>query len=609
LPPVPDRPAGAYPRAFTGADRGSVESDVDSGREFVIAVSSVFGGCALLIAILVIAGTVGLSVKQRDRDIALLRAIAATPRQVRRLVVRETTALALLAGCTGIWAGIALAGWLRDQFVSRGMVPDTFRTFYSWLPPVVAASAAALIGVVAAWIASLRASRIRPTAALNETVVDRTGLGVIRSLIGVIAVAGGITLCVVSAHVGGDSAAGISVATVFTLTVAVALLSPVLIRVAVATFGRLLLLFGVTGRLAVATTGTSARRLSGVLSALVLAVALGGSLWFVQTSVEHVAAGQAGAGLRADHVVTPAAPGLQPDVTDEIRRTHGVTAATGVAHGTLFAARDAGTGYPAQGVDVPGLDRTLDLDVTSGSVADLRGDTVAVDTLTAHSLHLGVGDRFTGWFGDGAPAHLRVVAIYTRGVGFAPFTVPVDVLLPHTDTGLVDAVFVRTDDPAALRAELGRAAPGAALVGRSAYQVALDKNIVQNGWTNKVVTAVLLIYVVIAAVNSLVMYALGRRREFAVLRLAGTTRPQLLRMVRLEQALLLGLALVLGVAIAAATLLPMVKGLTGSPAPYIPAPGWVAVIGGVLLLGIAATVLPARRVLRTRPVEAIGLRE
>jgi putative ABC transport system permease protein len=53
----------------------------------------------------------------------------------------------------------------------------------------------------------------------------------------------------------------------------------------------------------------------------------------------------------------------------------------------------------------------------------------------------------------------------------------------------------------------------------------------------------------------------------------------------------------------------MVKGITGSAAPYIPLSGWVAVIGGVVLLGGAATAVPVRRVLRTRPVEGIGLRE
>jgi putative ABC transport system permease protein len=610
LPPRPDGHEGAYPQVFTGAERGSVESpDVANGRTFVIAVSSSFGGCTLLIAIFVIAGTVGLSVKQRHHDIALLRAIAATPRQVRRLMVRETVALALLAGASGVWAGRAGSAWLRDQFVSRGMVPSTFHVHASWIPPLVAIAAAVLIAATAAWIASLRASRLRPTVALTETVVDRTRVGVIRSLFGLIALVGGITLAAVSARVTGDSAAAISVATVFALTTAVALLSPLLIRVTAATVGRILLLFGVTGRLAVATTRTSARRLSAVLSALVLAVALGGSLWFVETSAEHVAHQQVQAGLLADEVVTPQAPGLRPDLTATLRGTPGVTAAVGVTHGTLFSPHDGPTDYSVQGIDPAGLGRTVDLDVTSGSITGLRGNTVAVDTLTAQALHLHVGSTFNGWFGDGTPAHLRVIAIYQRGLGFAPFTVAADVLLPHTASGLLDAVFVRTDKPTALATELARVAPGATLVPRSAYQTELDQNLVQNGWTNRMITAVLMIYVIIAAANSLIMYALGRRREFAVLRLTGTTRAQVRNMVRLEQLLLLGVALVLGVTIAAATLLPMVKGITGSVSPSVPAAGWVAVIGGVFVLGGVATMPPVRRVLRMRPVDAIGVRE
>ncbi len=616
LPAEPGNLSGAYPRVFVGHDRGSVESPaVDNGREFVIAVSSVFGGMTLLIAVLVIAGTVGLSVTQRHRDIALLRAIAATPRQVRRMVVREAAVLGVLAAATGVWPGLSGANWLRGQFVSRGMAPDTFQAHLSWLPPLIAGSAALLVALAAAWIASLRASRIRPTEALAETAVERGGLGLVRTLLGLIALAGGIILCGVSASASGDSAAGVSVATVFSLVVAVALLSPLLIRAAAATAGRILGVFGVTGRLATANVMTSARRLATVVSSLVLAVALGGSLWFVQASEAHVAAQQSRAGVLADYVVTPTASGLSPDVTATIRRTGGVTAATGVVHSTMFGPHSDISDFSAEGVDTQGLSHTLDLGVTSGSMADLHGDTVAVDNLTAGELKLHVGDVFTGWFGDGAPASLRVVAIYTRGLGFAQMTLPHDVLIGHTSAQRDDAVFITTtaaDRPgaaAALRAELTSLAPGSSVLNRDAYQTGLDANLVQNAWTNQIITGVLLVYVVIAAVNALFMAALTRRREFAVLRLAGTTRLQIIRMVRLEQTFLLGLALVLGGAIAAATLIPMVKGITGSAAPYIPLAGWVTVIGGIIVLGGAATIVPVRRVLRTRPVEAIGIRE
>src|SRR4029078_13173702 len=99
----------------------------------------------------------------------------------------------------------------------------------------------------------------------------------------------------------GGMAAGFSVATVFTLVTAAALLSPLLIRLAAGVLGPLLRRFGVPGRLAAANTSTAARRLAAVLGSLVLAVGLGGSLWFVQSSQLHASAAQTSAGLLADH--------------------------------------------------------------------------------------------------------------------------------------------------------------------------------------------------------------------------------------------------------------------------------------------------------------------
>jgi putative ABC transport system permease protein len=138
---------------------------------------------------------------------------------------------------------------------------------------------------------------------------------------------------------------------------------------------------------------------------------------------------------------------------------------------------------------------------------------------------------------------------------------------------------------------------------------AVNAQVAQNTWTIHVSVIVLLVYVVITALNTLAMAALARRAELAVLCLGGATRRQLLRMVRIEQAVLLGLALIVGGAIAAVTLVPMVKGTTGSTTPYIPPGGWLAVIGGTILLGMAGTLVPIAGVLRIPPIEAIGTQE
>jgi putative ABC transport system permease protein len=105
------------------------------------------------------------------------------------------------------------------------------------------------------------------------------------------------------------------------------------------------------------------------------------------------------------------------------------------------------------------------------------------------------------------------------------------------------------------------------------------------------------------------MAALARRRELALLQLVGVTRRQLRRMVNAEQAGLLGAAVLIGAAIAALTLGAIVRALTGSPIPYIPPLGWVAVLGGITALALVSTIWPVRRMLRTPPIENIGTKE
>jgi putative ABC transport system permease protein len=495
-------------------------------------------------------------------------------------------------------------------------VPGSFALRVSWLPPVAAVGAVVIVAVAAAWIAGLRASRIRPVEALQEAAVERHGrlADVVRASLGLVALAGGVALAGVASHLTASAAAGTAIGLVATLVIAVALLASWLTRIAVAVCAAGLRRLGVPGRLAAANLAASARGLSPVVSALVLAVALGGSLWFLQTSIQHATLQQSRAGVRASQVISTTGAGLPPGVAQAARQVPGVAAAAGIVRSTMFDTQ--GDEITAEGVDAGALPGTLDLGTVSGSLHGLRGDTVAVDTVTASDLHLRVGSTFRGWFGDGAPATLRVVAIYRRGLGFANLTLPSDALRRHTATGLDSLVLIadtRGANHASVLAALARAIrgldPAANIATPGGYQAAVNAQIAQNTWTIHVSVIVLLVYVIIAAFNTLAMAALARRGELAILRLAGATRRQLLRMVRIEQVVLLGLALTVGGAIAALTLVPMVKGTTGSATPYIPAGGWLAVIGGTILLGMAGTLPPILHGLQTPPIEAIGLQE
>ena len=103
---------------LTGDARGKAEyPELQEARTTLIAVTASFGGLALFIAIFVVASTMGLSIQQREREIALLRAVAATPGQIRRMIAWEAAIVGLVGSAAGIWPGAMLGRELADGLV------------------------------------------------------------------------------------------------------------------------------------------------------------------------------------------------------------------------------------------------------------------------------------------------------------------------------------------------------------------------------------------------------------------------------------------------------------------------------------------------------------
>jgi putative ABC transport system permease protein len=157
-----------------------------------------------------------------------------------------------------------------------------------------------------------------------------------------------------------------------------------------------------------------------------------------------------------------------------------------------------------------------------------------------------------------------------------------------------------------LRRELARQVqvPGLTVAGKAGYTAQVDEDMALNAWANLVMAVVLGGFAAIAAMNTLVMTILDRRAEVALLRLAGATRRQIRRMVLWEAVLVTATGLLIGTAILAVTLVPIARGTTGG-APYVPAGIALPVALGIVALGLAATALPARALLRTRPAATV----
>ncbi|MBT2466707.1 ABC transporter permease [Streptomyces sp. ISL-66] len=566
-------------RVLTGAAR-AMDPQLAGAKELLAGLGGSFGGIATLVAVFTAAGTVALSVGQRSREFALLRAVGATPRQIRRTVATEALLVAPVAGAVGCVPGIALASWWFGQLKAKGAIPAGVDLTVSWIPLVSAVGIGLVTALLAGWAAARRPARTRPGQALAAAAVERLRPGWIRTPLGLAALAGGAACASLAATSSGPDAANAALGVVMLFMLAVSLLGPLIARACAALFGLPLRAAGASGSLAAANSRAHARRLASAITPIVLAMAFSSTLVFLHTSQDRAVRQQQEAGLLADHVVT--------DPHDPDRAV--AAGAVALTRTSVLAVVGSGPerlihNASAQGVtgDIATVE---DLGVLSGDLARLAPGKIAVDRTLADADHAAVGDRLELRLPDGTRADPEIVAVYSRGLGLGEITLPAADLAGHTTAGRPTELLIRGPLPAGL----GPAQSASAwTTGQS-----LDREV--NAWANTTMAALLGGFAAVAAANTLVMTVLDRRRELGMLRLVGSTRRQVLRMLRWEALLVSGAGITLGSAIALATLIPLTKTLTGT-GPYIPPAVYASFAAAAVALTLASTTLPARRAL------------
>jgi putative ABC transport system permease protein len=600
---------------LTGAAKGRAEyPELQQTRTTLIPVTAAFGGLALFIAMFVVASTMALSIQQREREIALLRAVGATPRQIRRMIAWEATIVALIGSAAGIWPGVLLGRALGHALVRHGIAPPNFVASTDWLPAAAAVVAAVATTLLAVLAAARRAARVPPTLALTDAAVEPRLVGPGRVIGGLLALAGAVPLFTVSTTTTTpETAAATSEMTAICLVVAVGFLGPIVARMAARLIGPpLAALSPVGGFLASANLGTSTRRFSSASTPIVLTVALSCTLLFSTTTVDHAVTQQRQAALTGQLAITSAGPGLPPAALADARATPGVRSAVALTSTTLGPSLGASDDVlPAQVLD-GGQGGALDVGVTAGSLTALHGDAIALGRHRADSAQAHVGDRIAIMLGDGVRTHATVVAIYTRELALGDALLAPELAAGHRTDPLLGTILIRTDSPAAvaprLRA-LSASFPGLRVSGRASVATAADSDRELNRWLGPLFVAMIFGFTSIAVVNTLVMIALRRGRELALLRLVGANKRQVRSMARWEAVMIIAIGLGVGLAIAATALLPLSHALTGTLRPYVPAGPLAAILGVSALLALLALALPTRRALRSRPIEAIGVGE
>ncbi|MFE0426303.1 ABC transporter permease, partial [Streptomyces sp. NPDC058953] len=195
-----DRIAAAAPGTdvHTGDRVGDLEFlDVGQSRGFLVALSAAFGGTALAVVVFVVSSTLGLGIQQRRRELAMLRAIAATPRQIHRLIGAETLLVSVTGSVLGSVQGFYVADWLRAAFARAGALPADFEPAPSVLPAVASVLLCVIGGRLAGYVAARRIARIKPVEALGESLVEPPGLGLGRLIGGTALIVAGLVMAIV----------------------------------------------------------------------------------------------------------------------------------------------------------------------------------------------------------------------------------------------------------------------------------------------------------------------------------------------------------------------------------------------------------------------------
>jgi putative ABC transport system permease protein len=592
-------------------DKKNVQTFLSVIRGFLLG----FGGIALFVGAFVIFNTLSITVAQRTRELATLRTLGASRRQVLRVVVLESLALGLFASVVGIAAGIGLARGLTALFDSLGLSLPQSSPVYATRTFVVSLLLGVLVTLLAGLWPAVRATRVPPIAAVREGAVleRRRRLGPIAGVALFAVALGLIAYATLGGHLGsGTGLIALGAGTLVGL-LGVAGFAPALVGGLAKIVGFPARTFGgPAGKLASSNAVRNPARTASTAAALMIGLAL---VSFVAVlgkgltgSVDHAVRQQ----VNADWVISSkngwsafdAAAGTAAE------RTPGVTHATSIRSDR---GRVEHANATVNGVDpktVAGLYQFVWKQGGSNATLSQLGDHGALvkrSFANKHDLHL--GDAFTLRTPAGKPISMKVIGVFQPprlyellgGVVISQHAFDSNFARPSNQLTLLDGSVSRS----ALERSLANF-PDTNIQTEAEYVKS------QSSWIS---TMTNLLYVLLALsvvvslfgmVNTLVLSVFERTRELGMLRAVGLTRRQARRMVRHESVItaLIGAALGLPLGILLAASVTHAIGKYGVAFSF-PIGSIVAFTVTAIVAGILAAVAPARRASRLDVLSAL----
>jgi putative ABC transport system permease protein len=616
------RAVGSSATILTGAARVQADPDPTGGSDLLAGTELTAETAASVIAfvaIFVMVGTFAFVVDLRRREMALLRLVGATSRQMRRMIVGEAALIGIVAASAGAVAG-AYGGHLVGHYaVTSGNAPGWFTVGFTWWPVLAGFAVGLLSALLGSAVSAWRAGRVAPIEALREAAVDQRVMTPLRWLLGIAALVTALYFAVdylVSAPFElTNPRKTVEIPLLF--VAAFALLAPVLLAPLARWVTWPLTRLGPGSMIVRANIGTAARRTAAVAGSAVVAVGVAGAFFVQQNNAASALSYQATQTNRADYVVVPVGGDSLPAGTIAVLRKVPGAQVVPVEDIVLYVGTRKGEfidSFNAQAVSAGALPGVEDPAVRSGSVRRFGPGSLVVDEKGARADGLRVGMRLAVWGPGGTRRNVTLTAIVATGLAGDLVYVSTDVVDTAAPTR-VDVRILPGASAAAVRKALLAAVRGqpATVITRaqatSAMQAASHK---ESRSTTILVLGIALVYSLIAVVNTMMMASAGRRRELAALNLTGVTRRQILGYVAAESLI----AVVLGAIVAAVSTIPVLvvmlldlTGLIGSFPVSLPWEAVGAVGGACAAIGVLAATITSARTMRGRAVELAGLRD
>ncbi|MDX3529587.1 ABC transporter permease [Streptomyces sp. ID05-39B] len=561
----------------------------------------VFAGIALFVGTFIIANTFTMLVAQRTKELALLRAVGASRRQVTRSVLIEAFVVGTAAGLTGLVAGVGIGAGMRSLMGSLGAtVPDG--------PLVVSpgtVATALVVGVVitmlAAWLPGRRAAKIAPVAAMSSVhATASTKSLVLRNTIGALLSGAGVAVVLAATTMSGsDGQAPMGLGAVL-LVIGVFVLTPLLSRPLIAAASPVLRIFGVSGKLARQNSVRNPRRTAATASALMVGLTLITGMTVMAGSLQKSIDKMASTAIKADYVVSMANGNeLSPDVEKKLRATDGVALTSPLRNAP--ARIDGQTEY-VTGVTGSAIRELTDLTLDGGSFT-VGGTKVVVDDDTATSHGWKAGSTFTVAYEDGKKQQLTVAGVYQGNEMIQGIILDNTALAPHQDDPTDMQVMVKTSGGAseATKDRLEKALGANPAIKVQSKQDLSDEiaqmfTLMLNMLYGLLAMAV--IVAVLGVINTLAMSVFERSQEIGMLRAIGLDRRAVKRMVRLESLVIALFGGVLGIGLG--VFFGWAAGeLIGTSMPtyelVLPWARMAAFLALAAAVGVLAALWPARR--------------